>query len=652
MTKYRTLESVIRQVHARDRSNDTYKTLESTIREAATAKTSVPLKTDSKEAKEDSQKTTGNKPVKLGVKTPIDLEPTTTDVNTKEKKKQSQVYENQSERDGNVQGDAEGPDHVETGSGEIQLPETNDPVEEGYLNVSVGGSVYDRFGDRRPGVRRLGYKFKRSKPKPGNAEPADDTYSHSEKPSPTDKKARLGEESVNEAEFIPGIDKLSKHEHVKDWWRKYKKTKDEINNPDKDDEKKKTNESIETTPYKQGYDSWMEHLRGKEKNRPSNPHKPGQGMDAWERGAEDAYNHHVDFHQKGLSNSGSSRVNANHHRKVLKKIFKMNPKKTNESWISNNRNLEYDKHLETQAEKDLVKKHLKYDKKYHDLELQGKGDTKQGKAEYRKSMSIEKKIDRLSEGNFENKMKKNIFIIRKGMKSGARGNAAKRHGRELMRTAEKWPDKDLHEDYHSRDNRLSVEMIKLKMCQRQELAKVSDPEAKRLLLAKHRHEVEALRDKLVNNKISSNTIREEIGKNLDKKFRSLVKSPEREMSDAEWGSDREAIEKAEKRYNAHDKFKDNMIAHGSPAIRHLKTGQVVRGRRGETHQMIAARTDTPEGKHWERGFYHPKFKRYFRDKEMEGVDSTDMMTSGQHLNLSNDIMHNARQWNKNKGEYK
>jgi len=49
------------------------------------------------------------------------------------------------------------------------------------------------------------------------------------------------------------------------------------------------------------------------------------------------------------------------------------------------------------SKRDLVKQHLTHDAKYHTLELEGKGKTKKAKQEYKTSMGIEHKIDKLSE---------------------------------------------------------------------------------------------------------------------------------------------------------------------------------------------------------------------------------------------------------------
>ncbi len=81
-----------------------------------------------------------------------------------------------------------------------------------------------------------------------------------------------------------------------------------------------------------------------------------------------------------------------------------------------------------------------------------------------------------------------------------------------------------------------------------------------------------------------------------------------------------------------------------PAIKHKKTGKVYVGKGGELHATIAARTKSPHGKHWRRGFYSHANPGFHNDPEFK-YDAINMGPKPPGPGLRQKTLDKARIWN-------
>jgi hypothetical protein len=74
-----------------------------------------------------------------------------------------------------------------------------------------------------------------------------------------------------------------------------------------------------------------------------------------------------------------------------------------------------------------------------------------------------------------------------------------------------------------------------------------------------------------------------------KRFKDLIEN---------WVSPHKAVNMADKDFQ-------ELFHKSLPAIKHKKSGKIYIGKVGDTHFEVAAKTKSPLGKHWLRGFWHP-----------------------------------------------
>jgi hypothetical protein len=83
---------------------------------------------------------------------------------------------------------------------------------------------------------------------------------------------------------------------------------------------------------------------------------------------------------------------------------------------------------------------------------------------------------------------------------------------------------------------------------------------------------------------------------------------------------------------------------GVPALKHRISGKVIMGRRGDTHADIGSRTNEFNVNAWHSGFADPTTKKFYMRDEVDGMDSSELMSPKQYDRLLYDKGDKIKQW--------